>query len=565
MFPLRQIKCYFIFYSNICNNVIFIGLLCIYICYVSNIKERNIDLGESNLNNEISSSLWCQASGKNDKKCSFKNLCYNPDFKFLFVLTNSSVLSGIERNAELKKIKTSSVFNHNDLYLKLSIISGNNLLLNNVSILQHPVFLLHRFKPDNIMHVIHDDLLPLYLSYSELCSGDVLECASLYSLVFIDEFKMGTFKEWYTIFSHNEPFSLKELNNKNTICFRHGRTGMLTDSVFFQYGFNMPQGPKISNMTGIILRQFSNYILNSLGIPSPTWPQYSKCTLISRKINRKILNECKIEEYVADLTKQVHRSNITVMKVDVSCNSTIELLSAISTSNLLIGMHGSAMILAIFLPEGASVVELFPLGISPEAVSPLNTVSHFPGIYFSYLPWKNENEKNSFVHPEYPPILGGVNHLSPERRNEIINLKNIPPVLCCHDTAYLYRMYQDTIVDDTLIPVLKKAIRNWGICCEAYDDYLDKVWFFPAPVRIITCSVTKTGVQILWERPHNVEERVVHYKLTLSTNGQHFSLSTTSTFLDINTTWTKDLEVWALCSFNGAESIDTYTKCYLQT
>lgn len=49
-----------------------------------------------------------------------------------------------------------------------------------------PMFLLNRFKPDNLMHALHDDLLPLFSRYESLCSGDVLSCTNKFLLAYID-------------------------------------------------------------------------------------------------------------------------------------------------------------------------------------------------------------------------------------------------------------------------------------------------------------------------------------------------------------------------------------------
>jgi hypothetical protein len=49
-----------------------------------------------------------------------------------------------------------------------------------------PVFLMHRFKPDNIMHVLHDDLLPLYARLEALCVNNFEDCFENIRIAFID-------------------------------------------------------------------------------------------------------------------------------------------------------------------------------------------------------------------------------------------------------------------------------------------------------------------------------------------------------------------------------------------
>jgi hypothetical protein len=54
------------------------------------------------------------------------------------------------------------------------------------STMKSPMFLLNRFKPDNLMHALHDDILPLFSRYETLCTGDVLACAGKFLLAYID-------------------------------------------------------------------------------------------------------------------------------------------------------------------------------------------------------------------------------------------------------------------------------------------------------------------------------------------------------------------------------------------
>jgi len=115
--------------------------------------------------------------------------------------------------------------------MKLTVVTLNNAILRKNLVAISRGFLLWRFKYDNVMHVIYDDLLPLYTTYEYICAGNVDKCVSKYQVSFADEGELGPFSEWYTIFSMSEPVILHKGGTDNIICFEEGQTGLVTDSV----------------------------------------------------------------------------------------------------------------------------------------------------------------------------------------------------------------------------------------------------------------------------------------------------------------------------------------------
>ncbi|XP_014260113.1 protein O-linked-mannose beta-1,4-N-acetylglucosaminyltransferase 2-like [Cimex lectularius] len=503
----------------------------------------------------LSTSVWCQTSKFGNKKCSFQNLCFNKYLKFLFVLTESSILSGVKLRKDLETIKTSSVTNNSAFFLKMSIVFPSQFPSNDIEWFHDDIFALTRFKPDNIMHVIHDDLLPLHSSYKELCLGNVYECSRRFQLAFLDEHGNGPFIEWYKAYSSKSLIHFSSFEQSKTICFSKLVFAIDEDTVFYQYGYKIPHGPVHTSLSPALILDFKNYMLGHFNIKHENVPKTQVYTLLSRKFNRKLLNEAYIIEMINQLSLP---SKPCVLTFDVVQNSTNEILTLISSSSLFIGMHGAGMMLSIFLPKDSSVVELFPFAIHKEYVSPLYALTKLKGLHFRYNSWTNLNKNNSVLHPEYPSKLGGVNHLPRTYQLDIINSNSVPPVFCCDNPLYLFWMYQDTIVDSSIIPVL-----NSSLITKYTPAFINKEkWFFPGSVRNFKIGYFETVLFASWSPPFNTYGINVSYSLLLSTPFKNVTLITNEVNVTLN--FNKRLDAchgWVLCIFDGIEGVDTFSKC----
>eukprot|EP00117_Sycon_ciliatum_P019915 scpid66613/ scgid5265/ Uncharacterized glycosyltransferase AGO61 len=125
--------------------------------------ESSTVLGFAALN--IESSLRCGGNAeRRDQSCVFENLCYWPRYdSFVFVHGEDSVQSGMPRDRFSEAfLDLSSVDKHNNMYFEFSDVSRHALAGLNVVFQAGQHVLFKRFHPDNIMHVLHDDILPLY-------------------------------------------------------------------------------------------------------------------------------------------------------------------------------------------------------------------------------------------------------------------------------------------------------------------------------------------------------------------------------------------------------------------
>ena len=153
---------------------------------------------------------------------------------------------------------------------------------------------------------------------------------------------------------------------------------------------------------------------------------------------------------------------------------------AVSRSSIVLGMHGSALIMAAFLRRGSILVELFPFGVPVENYTPcvddflraypfvvppprfreltmhlyyvsVGTVLRYKTLAqelgLIYIAAVNDDPESTVAHPHRPAELGGIAHLPEAFRDKIRRSRTIPAHTCCSDPYWLYRIYSDTTVD----------------------------------------------------------------------------------------------------------------------
>lgn len=530
----------------------------------------------------LASSVWCVERQDSSKFCQFKNLYYLPQFKdcLIFLLNEHSIISGIKFAESLKQISLSAVKNHTGLDLNLVIIkSKDNLLDKTIKLFKNHSFLMKRFKPDNIMHVIHDDLLPLFVTFHELCVGDVQDCLSKYHVIFLDNNNEGPFYEWYTYFSnHKLKFLTRE---KSAVCIQHSVIGLSHESIWYQYGFKSTHGRFWdSRFDGLMLTRFTKFVKKAVKTENDegfmkyrdTSADPTALVFLSRKINRKILYERTVENQIKVIYERLYNKPLQILNLDLSVNSSIELISAITKTRILIGMHGSAMIHAMFLPPGSTIIELFPFGIQPFFVSPLKALCSRPNVFYKYLAWVNKNESNTRTHPDFPPLHGGISHLPLSEQHEIVNVKTVPPVSCCHQPTYLFRMFQDTIVDDSFYRLVSDVFSHQMRADKMnYEDYETKLrdtlvqsWYFPPPVFNISCECVKNKLKMMWNFPFTISANITFSLVTDS--GISMVTNQTSVTLEVKKCYktsstSSPLSVWIKTVEDRRESVDSYIQC----
>ena len=383
--------------------------------------------------------------------CRFKNLCYLPEQRnFVFFHSVNSTMVGVPRDRfNPALLDLSSVQNHNTQYFNFVDVPSHlsEKLLLGVKLVSKTSLIFNRFHLDNIMHVMHDDLLPLYTTLCMINGGPPqFNVPFDIQLMFADNYEEGNFIALYGLFSAHIPLLRRKMDEMPTtpVCFADVHVGLLKHSTWYQYGFYEPQGPiPQATVTAHDIKHFTQYLTHRISRSHSNHQSESNdlVVLITRKDTRLILNEIDLCLILAThLDKKV-------LSISLETHSTAEIVNAISRAMLLVGMHGSLMIFAMFLPPGAIILELFPYGVDPERYTPYKTLANIHRLDLIYRSWRNTDRSKTVTHPDRPQDLGGIHHLSAEQQAIIGDSVEVTQHLCCSDPAWLFRIYQDTVID----------------------------------------------------------------------------------------------------------------------
>lgn len=493
-------------------------------------------------NRELYSSVYCHGNNHTERFCRFSNLCYNPLLgDFIFFHDFKSEIIGVPEDRFSPALTDfSSVHDHNTQYFNFIDLPSSAFHNFSVKFVHGTTILLKRFNPENLMHVFHDDLIPIYVTLRE---NFLLDNKNNILLAFADARNPGPYAELYEKFLNQQPVYLhKEFQ---TLCFEKSIVGLNKHSLWYQYGFKQPQGPldKDLNLVSPTLIHFRNYFLEQFSLNERS--ENDKALLLTRKHNRKILNSQELAKTIeANVSLKLYEANLEEFSV-------FEVIEKIMSSKIVIGMHGSLLILSLFLPPYSHIIELFPYGISPNICTPYKTLAQIPSLKLTYHSWENKIEKNTFPHPEYPADHGGIMHLPLQEQKHIQN-STVKPFLCCYNPEWLYRIYQDTIVDiDSFTNVIKDSTKSMVI-----KDTVE-IRLFPSEVQNISCIKTSENlIRIFWEKPWNlnfVNASTVEYELWYQNNEAEddvkaFIMQKTVFSFKINTS---NIYIWIRCHIDG--------------
>jgi protein O-mannose beta-1,4-N-acetylglucosaminyltransferase len=391
------------------------------------------------------------------------------------------------------------------------------------------------------MHTVHDDFIGLYLLHRLFAPNTDPDPSFTFSqdnnIFFADSWPNLRYDYIFQLLTSN-PIQFREVfrtDHTDTlpICFRDAVIGNSKIGSWYTYGFLEPQGP-IPNKTvsGLLIREISSYIIKRFHLPlwnensirgilrelkeviesrkgkkrEPLFRSISDhhfITIFSRKIDRLITNE-------GDLAEKLERIyGLEVRYVRIEDMHLREQITILKNTVIAVGMHGSALILSMFLPPGALLVELYPYRVPAENYTPYRTLCQLPGMRLAYKAWVNTHPENNYPHPEKPAAGGGLRHLPKEKQDEIENGTTVPPHLCCADPTWLYRIYQDTKVEiEEILNLVDDGIS------EGFDlvnsDPGEYVYIRPASVENVYCRVANSterenhlDLYISWTAPWN--------------------------------------------------------------
>ncbi|KAJ3349966.1 Protein O-linked-mannose beta-1,4-N-acetylglucosaminyltransferase 2 [Entophlyctis luteolus] len=417
-----------------------------------------------------------------------------PQIELMEIRDNSSVLIGLptieEENRQVRRgvVEISTIEDHPYTAWWFEHVSKFVPEFQNRQVRYHKDFtiLFKRFHGNNIMHSLHDDVIPLFHHIREYLGGymelyDYFEFdLRNHKLQFTDDYDLTETFRPFQYLSDVPVGQMKDLNEDPNLitCFRDATAGVRKLTTWYQYGFGGPQGPiKSKFVNGYHVRQVANFFIGRLGLPMEDYyneksdamynagvgrisqlPQnvqnnrVSETTgvtyigedliiILSRTRNRLILNEA---EFAQELERKFKHQVMLVRNEDHSFEEQIILMRR---AKVVIAMHGSILIMGMFCRKGTVILELYPWAVPSENYTPYKTMAELHGMGLVYRAWENKHPENSVSHPDWSSSVGGISELPIEEQEKILNTDTVPPHLCCVDPYWLFRIYQDTIVD----------------------------------------------------------------------------------------------------------------------
>ncbi|XP_062848293.1 protein O-linked-mannose beta-1,4-N-acetylglucosaminyltransferase 2 [Trichomycterus rosablanca] len=499
--------------------------------------------------------MVCTGKMHTDRICRFDYLCYCTEAdEFVFFHSNASVMLPNlgPRRFQPALLDLSSVEDHNTQYFNFLELPAAAL-----KYMPKPVFvpdatlILNRFNPDNLMHVFHDDLLPIFYTMQQYSDLD-----DEARLVFMEGRGEGNHFNLYRLLSSKQPLLKDHLRNFGKLmCFTKSYIGLSKMTTWYQYGFVQPQGPKANILvSGNEIRQFASFVMERLNVTKAQESEDDDYIVVfSRTSNRLILNEA---ELILALAQEFKMRTITVSLEDQTFESIVQVLSGAS---MLVSMHGAQLITSMFLPRGAAVIELFPYGVNPEHYTPYKTLASLPGMDLQYTAWRNSIEENSVAYPDRPWDQGGIKHLTDEEQERILASKEVPRHLCCRNPEWLFRIYQDTIVD---VPSFLQAVKDGLKAKPNLKKIKPGSTVHPGRVREAKCQTSvqaarEAKLSVSWQIPWNLKYlkvREVKYEVWIQEQGENTYMpyilpQQNYTFSENIKPFTTYL-VWVRCIFN---------------
>lgn len=343
-------------------------------------------------------------------------------------------------------------------------LARNNL---SVAVITDPTLISLRYMGINTMHVLHDDFLPALATI--LQQPLLKDCPAEDRLILAvdgisvsdpnDQFLHWLGNFWNVDYLQATIRFQEEMSpddHLDYICFDDVVAGMEGVSTsWYHYGFSVPQGPievspETRSLVSSNIKAAASWIKRGISVD-----QERKATLtvsvVSRLRSRVILNE---QELVAAIEAKYPDSIVNILRAEeLELEELIELAAA---SDVLIGMHGALLALTAFLPSGSKLIEMFPFAVPAENYTPFKTLASLVGV--KYVTWVNPRSQPPFNigHPEASFSSGGLNHLPASYAAGIVATETVPKHVCCYSPFWIYRIFQDTIVDVTAILELIK-------------------------------------------------------------------------------------------------------------
>ncbi|KAI3703815.1 hypothetical protein L1987_74010 [Smallanthus sonchifolius] len=198
----------------------------------------------------------------------------------------------------------------------------------------------------NLFHEFNEIIIPLYLT-SHIFKSQVQFILVDYNPSFLNKYKQ--------IFSMLSRYNvMNSMANASVHCFPGAVVGLKFHSFL---AINSSEVPKGNSMI-----EFKNFLRKTYGLKianvSDTGSTPPVLLLVSRRKTRLFLNEDEIVDMMEELG-----FDVVVVRSVKKMSNLERFAKLVSTCSVLVGAHGAGLTNLVFLPAGAVVVQVVPLGV----------------------------------------------------------------------------------------------------------------------------------------------------------------------------------------------------------
>ncbi|KAI8552874.1 hypothetical protein RHMOL_Rhmol06G0301900 [Rhododendron molle] len=227
----------------------------------------------------------------------------------------------------------------------------------------------------NIFHEFSDIIIPLFITSRHFQS---------HLRFIVPDFAIRFMSKYKKIFSHLSSYEvINPAANVSVHCFPGAVVGLHYHDNLAIKTMEVPEGYSMLDFKQFLRESYNLKIRDLSEKEKPT------LILISRKNKRVFMNE---DEMVTMMKALGFR--VIIAQPDLTANMD-KFAEIVSSCSILVGAHGAGLTNAVFLPEGAVLVQVVGLGI--EWISNTAFGIPAPGMGLNYIEYKIEPEESSLI------------------------------------------------------------------------------------------------------------------------------------------------------------------------
>ncbi|XP_058092614.1 alpha-1,3-arabinosyltransferase XAT3-like [Magnolia sinica] len=244
----------------------------------------------------------------------------------------------------------------------------------------------------NLFHDFNDIIIPLFLTSRNFRS----------QLMFaVTDFMLSWIRKYHPILAHLSSYDpIDTTKDRRVHCFPGAVIGLKYHSDFTCNASDVPGGYSTLDFKRFLRESFNLKDRNRTEAAfTRQEDQKPNLVLISRRNSRQFLNEDELVGMARELG-----FHVTVASPQRVANLQ-KFAQVVHSCDVLVGAHGAGIANSLFLPEGAVLVQVVPLGLNWASTTYYGDPSRAMGIhYLEYQVTYNESSLSDTYPPDHPVI-----------------------------------------------------------------------------------------------------------------------------------------------------------------